>query len=101
MDIKDILQKIAKLRNEANLSARELSLRIGMSAQYIGQVERGRITLSVEVLLRILEVLKVPLEKFFSPSTETYETDKALLNYLYAITKKKKEALLNFINIKD
>ena len=101
MEIKEILQKIAKLRNEANLSARELSMRIGMSAQYIGQVERGRITLSVDILLRILEVLKVTPEKFFSPSTETYETDRAILNYLYAIPKKKKEALLEFITLKD
>lgn len=33
MDIKDILSRIGYVRNSVNLSARELSLRMGMSPQ--------------------------------------------------------------------
>ena len=100
MDMTEILLKLSKLRTEANLSARELSLRIGMSAQYFGQVERGRITLSVPVLLKILEVLKVSPAKFFS-SSDAYDTDMALLNHLKMFPKKKREALLLFLTTTD
>ena len=54
MEIKEILSRIGYVRNQANLSARELSLRIGMSPQYIAQVESGRIVLTVEKLLKKL-----------------------------------------------
>lgn len=66
MEIKDIINRLGIVRNKANLSARELSLRIGMSPQYISQIENRRITLSVEKLLDILEVCDCSLEKFFS-----------------------------------
>ena len=100
MDTNNYLLKLTQLRTDANLSAREVSLRIGMSAQYLGQVERGRITLSVPVLLKILEVLKVSPAKFFSTS-ETYDTDIELLTCLKSLPKKKREALLNFLTTND
>ena len=50
MEIKDILSRIGFVRNQANLSARELSGRMGMSPQYMAQVESGRIVLTVESL---------------------------------------------------
>lgn len=51
MEIKEILRRIGYVRNKANLSARELSLRMGMSPQYVAQLESGRIVLTVEKLL--------------------------------------------------
>ena len=38
------------------MSAREVSLRMGMSAQYVAQLESGRIVLTVEKLLDIKEL---------------------------------------------
>ena len=54
MEIKEILARIGYVRNKAGLSAREVSLRIGMSPQYVAQVESGRIVLTIEKLLQIL-----------------------------------------------
>lgn len=54
MEIKEILARIGYVRNKAGLSAREVSLRIGMSSQYVAQVESGRIVLTIEKLLQIL-----------------------------------------------
>ena len=51
MEIKEVLSRIGYVRNKAKLSAREVSLRIGMSAQYVAQVESGRIVLTMEKLL--------------------------------------------------
>ena len=64
MDIKEILNRIGFVRNTKNLSAREVSLRIGMSPQYVAQLESGRIVLTVEKLLQILEGCEFPVERF-------------------------------------
>ena len=97
MEMQAILIKISALRNARKLSARELSLRIGMSAQYIGQLEHGKITLSVPVLLSILEVLDVTPEEFFYETSADYAEDKALLAAIKTLPKDKKAALLYFI----
>ena len=43
MEIKEILSRIGYVRNKANLSAREVSLRMGMSAQYVAQLEADKV----------------------------------------------------------
>lgn len=97
MEMQAILIKISALRNARKLSARELSLRIGMSAQYIGQLEHGKITLSVPVLFSILEVLDVTPEEFFYETSPDYAEDMALLAAINTLSKDKKAALLYFI----
>ena len=91
MEIKDIINRLGIVRNKANLSARELSLRIGMS---ISQIENGRITLSVEKLLDILEVCDCSLEKFFSEDFEGYDADIELLKIIKTIPSDKKNSLI-------
>ena len=100
MDIKDILSRLGYVRNRANLSARELSLRMGMSPQYVAQVERGRIVLTVEKLLQILEICNFPLEQFFSKNIETYEVDKNLESLIDNLSIDKKKSLLEFLKNK-
>ena len=60
------------------MSAREVSLRMGMSAQYVAQLESGRIVLTVEKLLDILKICDFPVERFFSADINDYELDKEL-----------------------
>ena len=64
MGIKEILSRVGYVRNSANLSARELSLRMGKSPQYIAQVESGRIVLTMPKLLEILEICNFSIERF-------------------------------------
>ncbi|MBQ6882961.1 MAG: helix-turn-helix transcriptional regulator, partial [Clostridia bacterium] len=78
MEIKEILTRIGYVRNKANLSAREVSLRMGMSAQYVAQLESGRIVLTVEKLLQILEICDFSVERFFSPNIVDYNVDNEL-----------------------
>lgn len=76
MTIKEIINRIGYARNQANLSAREVGLRMGMSEQYLSKVEGGHITLSVEKLLQILEICEFPIERFFSTDITKHETNK-------------------------
>ena len=97
MDIKEILARIGYVRNQANLSAREVSQRIGKSVQYVAQVESGRIVLTVEKLLQILEVCNFPIERFFSPNIAEYNTDKELESLIQNLNSNKKKNLIEFI----
>lgn len=97
MEIKDILSRIGYVRNRANLSAREVSLRMGMSAQYVAQLESGRIVLTVEKLLDILKICDFPVERFFSADINDYELDKELYTLINALPADKKEHIIAFI----
>lgn len=97
MEIKEILSRIGYVRNKANLSAREVSLRMGMSAQYVAQLESGRIVLTVEKLLQILEICDFSVERFFSPNIVDYNVDNQLKSLIEALPTDKKKSLIEFI----
>lgn len=94
MDIKEILNRIGYVRNQANLSARELSLRMGMSPQYVAQIESGRIVLTVEKLLQILEICDFPIGRFFSSNIAEYEIDLELQQLINSLPLSKKKNII-------
>ena len=97
MEIKEILSRIGYVRNSANLSAREVSLRIGMSPQYVAQLESGRIVLTVEKLLQILEVCNFPIDRFFSFNIVDYNVDNELKTLIESLPTDKKKNIIEFI----
>ena len=97
MTYNDVLNRLVYVRNSVNLSARELSLRIGMSPQYIAQIERGRIVLTVEKLLTILEICNFPIERFFSSNIEDYLLDSQLEEIINSLSTSKKKSLIDFL----
>lgn len=97
MDIKEILKRIGSVRNDANLSAREVSMRMGMSPQYVAKIEGGHIVLTVEKLFQILEICECPVEKFFSPNFFSYEVDEELKGLINSLSKDKKKSIIEFL----
>ena len=100
MDMQDILSRIGYVRNQAKLSAREVSLRMGMSPQYVAQIESGRISLRLDKLFAILEICNFPIERFFSKNINEYNEDQELTNLLNTLTLTKKKNLIDFIKNK-
>ena len=98
MDINEILLRIGYVRNQAHLSARELSLRLGMSEQYVAKVENGQIRLSMEKLLEILEICEFPIERFFSADIEGYEQNEQLRTLIEQLPADKKRNIIEFIS---
>lgn len=97
MEIKEILSRIGYVRNKANLSAREVSLRMGMSPQYVAQLESGRIVLTIEKLLQILEICDFPIERFFSSNIADYDVDNELKLLIEDLPLDKKKNIIEFI----
>ena len=97
MEIKEILSRVGYVRNKANLSAREVSQRMGMSPQYVAQLESGRIVLTVEKLLQILEICEFPIDRFFSSNIVDYKIDNELKSLIESLPTDKKKNIIEFI----
>jgi transcriptional regulator with XRE-family HTH domain len=58
------------IRNSRHLTIKEVAAKAGISSSLLSQIERNRISPSLDTLLQILEVYGVPPNKFF----KDYET---------------------------
>jgi len=59
------------IRNARHLTIKEVAAKAGVSSSLLSQIERNRISPSLDTLLQILEVYGVPPNKFF----KDYETN--------------------------
>lgn len=85
IDADFISDRIAKLRTEKNISARDMSLSLGQSQSYINNIENKKSLPSMQMFLYICEFLGVEPKDFFeenviNPGTlnETVATLKSL-----------------------
>lgn len=60
-----IRTRIAQLRTEKGISARDLSLTLGMNSAYINKIEKGKCLPSYEKLFEICEYFGITLQQFF------------------------------------
>lgn len=91
------MARLSYVRNSVNLSARELSLRIGMSDQYISQVESGRISLSIKKLLMILKTCNFSINRFFSEDYKS-DVDSELDKTIKNLSPEKKKFLMGLLS---
>lgn len=98
MDNKEIVIRIKQLRDKANLSARELSLRLGQNDCYINKIESLQFVPPIDMLLQIIECCHSTPEEFFYHDLLSYQKDKLLLEYFSKLTTKQKDAILNLYN---
>lgn len=67
-DLKEtITENIKHFRSKRNVSQEKLSQMCGYSSTYIGKIERGQRSPSLDTLIRIAEALQVPIGSFFDP----------------------------------
>jgi transcriptional regulator with XRE-family HTH domain len=60
MDLKEIMARnLRRIRHDKHLTQEELADRSGLSARYIGAIERAEMSASITVLGQIAEALEV------------------------------------------
>lgn len=60
MDLKEVMAtNLRRIRHDLNLTQEELADRAGVSARYIGAIERARVSASITVLGQIAEALEL------------------------------------------
>ena len=65
LEIKDFALRLARLRTQKGVSARDMSLSIGQNPNYINHIETGRTLPSFPGILYICEYLGVTPAEFF------------------------------------
>lgn len=99
MDKNEIIERIARARNMANLSARKLSQRIEMNDAYINRLESKKDFLpSLEVLMKIVEECGLTLPQFFYYDMNEYSKDMNIIEKLKSLSDEQKTAILTIIS---
>ena len=65
MELQNLGERLAHLRISKNVSAREMSLSIGLSANYINKIENGKSLPSMAVFFDICDYLGISPKDFF------------------------------------
>ena len=62
--------KIKQLRNDKQLTLKQLSDKTGLSTGFLSQLERGRSTIAIDSLTKVAEALDTSVSTFFNPAGE-------------------------------
>ena len=92
-----LINRLGYIRNRANLSARELSQRLGFSIAYIAKFENGDFNIPSEVLLEAIETCNSTPEEFFHGDISKYNEHKDLLEMYDALSKESKQTILDLM----
>lgn len=99
MELLEIIERISTVRTKANLSARELSLRIGKNESYINRLEyRKNFEPSISVISDIAEACGSSLEEMFYYDISQYSKDREIISSLKKCNEKKKQAIIDLLN---
>jgi transcriptional regulator with XRE-family HTH domain len=83
LDIKRVVgTNIRAARRTRGLTQFQLAERSGLSADFIGKVERGTTSPSIESLKAIATALNLPLGDFFAGESESGPTQEAILELI-------------------
>ena len=64
--LKALAKRVRKFRLEAEISQEELAFLCEIDRTYISKIERGIANPSLLILVRIADILKIPLVKLFN-----------------------------------
>ncbi len=76
---KFLIERLGYARNQAGLSARELSQQLGFSTAYIAKFENGDFSIPAEVLLEAISICNMTPEEFFFHNITKYKDSNEML----------------------
>lgn len=65
-----VQERIAQLRAQKDISAREMSLALGQNSSYINQIENGKALPSLSVLFWICDYFHITPQQFFDQGNQ-------------------------------
>lgn len=91
-------KRLAQLRTEKNISAREMSLSIGQNASYINRIENGTAFPKMQVFFYICEYLNITPQEFFDEGNENPEQLRTITENLKCLNAEQRQNIENIIN---
>ncbi len=97
MTEKEFSLRLAQLRNEKGVSARDMSLSIGQNASYINNIENGKALPSMSGFFYICEYLNISPKDFFDTNNKTPEKIQNVLGELEKVDDEYFDSIANII----
>lgn len=97
IDYNEVIARMGFFRNKANLSAREASLRLGYSEQFIKRIENKSVELKVSTLLNFLEMVDVTPQEFFYLGKNYNKEDKNILELYGNLSSDNKQVIIDLM----
>lgn len=91
-----IRNRIYSIRNANNISARNLSLELGMSSEYVNQLEGGRLNPSIDFLVNFCNYFNLSLSDFFDTKTNYPTKLKELIAELNKLNDEELDLIFKF-----
>lgn len=97
MDKKTFAERLAKLRTEKGISARDMSLSIGQSPNYITSIESGRNLPSMTAFFYICEYLHITPVEFFDTENKNPTKNSELMGLIKNLNSEDLDMLITLI----
>ncbi|MBO5022008.1 MAG: helix-turn-helix transcriptional regulator [Clostridia bacterium] len=97
IDYNEIIHRIGYFRTKANLSARETSLRLGYSEQFMKRIENKSVELKVSTLLDFLDIVDVTPQDFFYMGDQYNKEDKNVLDLYNSLSADAKQTIIDLM----
>lgn len=98
MEKEFIKNRVYQIRNANKISARSLSLELGMSSEYINQLESGRLMPSLDFLINFCDYFNLSLSDFFDTEVKYTIETKQIINELNKLSKDEVTLVYNLIH---
>lgn len=93
----EVINRLQFFRTKANLSARETSLRLGYTEQFIKRIEHKDVQLKVSTLLDFLDIVDVSAEEFFYLGKNYNKEDKNILKLYSKLSWENKQRIIDLM----
>lgn len=99
MDYVALGSRVKRKRLELNLTQERLAELADISAVYVGQIERGERHMTIDVLVKLSEILKISVEELLKDSTKENAASrmKEISNLLNELSSSEIDRLINVI----
>ncbi len=97
IDYNDVINRMGFFRNKANLSARETSLRLGYSEQFMKRIENKSVELKVSTLLDFFDVVDITAQDFFYLGEQFNKEDKNVLELFNNLSSDNKQTIIDLM----
>lgn len=96
MDKEFVKERISTIKNSKNISARSLSLNLGMSSEYVNQVKNGRLMPSLDFIMNFCDYFNISVAEFFD---ETIKDPKKYQDLIQELNKMSQPELQQIIDL--
>lgn len=90
--------RISYLRQQKNISVNKLANTAGISQSYLRDIELENKNPTIEIIALICQALGISLKDFFDDDSAATLQNDPLLQRIYKMNPKQREALLNFLD---